>query len=219
MGSMLNGMAAHGGVVPVGVTYLVFSDYLRPTLRLAAMRSLPVQFVLSHNSIGIGRNGPTHQPVEYLASLRAIPNMLVLRPADAVEAAECWEVALSRRTGPSSLIFALQPLQPVCGGADGPNLSSRGAYIAAGLRRRRSSRHHSGNRIGGRDRPAGAHDPAGGGRADGRGLDAVMGAVRGAGPDLPPGGARLKYGPGRGRGGGAPGLGSLYRGRRRNSWA
>ena len=110
MGSMLNGMAAHGGVVPVGVTYLVFSDYMRPTLRLAAMMGLPVQFVFSHDSIGIGRNGPTHQPVEYLASLRAIPNMLVLRPADAVEAAECWEVALSRRTGPSSLIFARQPL-------------------------------------------------------------------------------------------------------------
>ena len=132
MGSMLNGMAAHGGVVPVGVTYLVFSDYMRPTLRLAAMMGLPVQFVFSHNSIGIGRNGPTHQPVEYLASLRAIPNMLVLRPADAVEAAECWELALSRRTGPSSLIFARQPLQPVRSGGAGPNLSSRGAYVVAG---------------------------------------------------------------------------------------
>jgi transketolase len=91
------------------------------------MMGLPVQFVFSHDSIGIGRNGPTHQPVEYLASLRAIPNMLVLRPADAVEAAECWQVALSRRTGPSSLIFARQPLQPVRSGEAGPNLSSRGA--------------------------------------------------------------------------------------------
>ena len=78
MGAMLNGMAAHSGVVPIGVTYLVFSDYMRPTLRLAAMMNLPVPFVFSHDSIGIGRNGPTHQPVEYLASLRAIPNMLVL---------------------------------------------------------------------------------------------------------------------------------------------
>ena len=95
MAAMLNGMAAHGGVVACGVTYLVFSDYLRPTLRLAAMMGLPVQFVFSHDFIGIGRNGPTHQPVEYLASLRAIPNMLVLRPADAVEAAECWELALA----------------------------------------------------------------------------------------------------------------------------
>lgn len=131
MGAMLNGMAAHGGVVPVGVTYLVFSDYLRPTLRLAAMMGLPVQFVFSHDSIGIGRNGPTHQPVEYLASLRAIPNMLVLRPADAVEAAECWEAALARRSGPSSLIFARQPLEPVRHDATGTNLSSRGAYVLA----------------------------------------------------------------------------------------
>lgn len=130
MGAMMNGMAAHGGVVPVGVTYLVFSDYLRPTLRLAAMMGLPVPFVFTQDSIGIGRNGPTHQPVEYLASLRAIPNMLVLRPADAVEAAECWEIALGHRTGPSSLIFSRQPLEPVRtdGGA---NRSRRGAYILA----------------------------------------------------------------------------------------
>src|SRR3954454_11365039 len=100
MGAMMNGMAAHGGVVPVGVPYLVFSDYLRPTLRLAAMMGLPVPFIFTQDSIGIGRNGPTHQPVEYLASLRAIPNMLVLRPADAVEAAECWEIVLGNRTGP-----------------------------------------------------------------------------------------------------------------------
>jgi transketolase len=130
MGAMMNGMAAHGGVVPVGVTYLVFSDYMRPTLRLAAMMGLPCQFVFSHDSIGIGRNGPTHQPVEYLASLRAIPNMLVLRPADAVEAAECWEIALNNRTGPSSLIFARQPLESVRGEA-GANLSARGAYVLA----------------------------------------------------------------------------------------
>jgi transketolase len=130
MGAMMNGMAAHGGVVPVGVTYLVFSDYMRPTLRLAAMMGLPAQFVFSHDSIGIGRNGPTHQPVEYLASLRAIPNMLVLRPADAVEAAECWEIALNNRTGPSSLIFARQPLESVRSEA-GANLSARGAYVLA----------------------------------------------------------------------------------------
>lgn len=129
MGAMQNGMAAHGGVVPVGVTYLVFSDYMRPTLRLAAMMNLPVPFVFSHDSIGIGRNGPTHQPVEYLASLRAIPNMLVLRPADAVEAAECWEIALGNRTGPSSLIFARQPLEPVRGDGVGENLSRLGAYV------------------------------------------------------------------------------------------
>jgi transketolase len=131
MGAILNGMAAHGGVVPLGVTYLVFSDYMRPTLRLAAMMGLRVAFVFSHDSIGIGRNGPTHQPVEYLASLRAIPNMLVLRPADAVEAAECWEIALDHRSGPSSLIFARQPLQPVRRAAGEENLSRRGAYVLA----------------------------------------------------------------------------------------
>ncbi|GJD63867.1 transketolase family protein [Methylobacterium frigidaeris] len=138
MGAMMNGMAAHGGVVPVGVTYLVFSDYLRPVLRLAAMMGLPVPFVFSHDSIGIGRNGPTHQPVEYLASLRAIPNMLVLRPADAVEAAECWQIALQNRTGPSSLIFARQVLPALRRDGLGENRSARGAYVleeASGPRR------------------------------------------------------------------------------------
>jgi transketolase len=131
MGAMMNGMAAHGGVIPVGVTYLVFSDYLRPVLRLAAMMKLPVPFVFTQDSIGIGRNGPTHQPVEYLASLRAIPNMLVLRPADAVEAAECWEIALANRTGPSALIFSRQPLQPVHTHAGNENPSRHGAYVLA----------------------------------------------------------------------------------------
>jgi transketolase len=131
MGAMLNGMAAHGGVVPLGVTYLVFADYMRPTLRLAAMMRLPVAFVFSHDSIGIGRNGPTHQPVEHLAALRAMPNMLVFRPADAIEAAECWETALEHRIGPSSLIFARQPLPPVRQGDTGENLSLRGAYVLA----------------------------------------------------------------------------------------
>src|SRR3954449_11078585 len=131
MGAMMNGMAAHSGVVPVGVTYLVFSDYLRPTLRLAAMMKLPVPFVFTQDSIGIGRNGPTHHPVEYLASLRAIPNMLVLRPADAVEAAECWEIALDNRDGPSSLIFSRQPLRPVRGDDQPGNRSRLGAYVLA----------------------------------------------------------------------------------------
>ncbi len=95
MGAMANGMAAHGGVIPLAVTYLAFADYERPAMRMAALMGLPVKFVFSHDSIGVGKNGPTHQPVEILASLRAMPNMLVLRPADAVEAAECWEIARS----------------------------------------------------------------------------------------------------------------------------
>ena len=123
MGAMLNGMAAHGGVVASGVTYLVFTDYMRAAMRMAAMMGLPVLFVFSHDSIGIGTNGPTHQPVEYLASFRAMPNMLVLRPADAVEAAECWEIALNNRTGPSSLMFARQPLEAVRAAGGEENLS------------------------------------------------------------------------------------------------
>ncbi len=134
MGAMANGIAAHGGLVPLAVTYLAFADYERPAMRMAALMGLPVKFVFSHDSIGIGRNGPTHQPVEILASLRAMPNMLVLRPADAVEAAECWEVALTHQTGPSTLVFARQALPHVChvrreGVA--ANLSRRGAYVLA----------------------------------------------------------------------------------------
>ena len=130
MGSMLNGMAAHGGVVPSGVTYLVFSDYERPAFRLAAMMGLPCLFAFTHDSIGIGRNGPTHQPVEYLAGLRAIPNLLVFRPADAVEAAECWELAIANRTGPSCLVFARQPQEAVRREA-GANRCAQGAYVLA----------------------------------------------------------------------------------------
>ncbi|MGY3238509.1 transketolase [Bradyrhizobium sp. USDA 4472] len=131
MGSMMNGMAAHGGIVPIGATYLAFSDYLRPAIRMAALMGVPSVFVYSHDSIGIGQNGPTHQPVEILASLRAIPNMLVMRPADAVEVAECWEMALARRDGPSSLILSRQALPPVRRGHTDENLCARGAYVLA----------------------------------------------------------------------------------------
>jgi len=131
MGAMANGMAAHGGILPLTVTYLAFSDYERPAMRMAALMNLPVKFVFSHDSIGIGRNGPTHQPVEILASLRAMPNMLVLRPADAVEAAECWEIALESRNGPAALIFARQALPIVRHEHKDENLSRRGAYVLA----------------------------------------------------------------------------------------
>jgi transketolase len=137
MGAMANGMAAHGGIIALSVTYLAFVDYQRPALRMAALMGLPVKYVFSHDSIGIGRNGPTHQPVEILASLRSIPNMLVMRPADAVEAVECWEVALQHRSGPVCLIFSRQALHPVrCEGSLKSvdqliNRSQRGAYIVA----------------------------------------------------------------------------------------
>ena len=131
MGAMANGMAAHGGIVPLAVTYLAFSDYERPAMRMAALMGLPVKFVFSHDSIGIGRNGPTHQPVEILAALRAMPNMLVLRPADAAEAAECWEVAFEHVSGPSTLVFARQALPHVRRMHTSANLSRRGAYVLA----------------------------------------------------------------------------------------
>lgn len=129
MGAMVNGMAAHGGIIPVSVTYLMFTDYMRPAMRMAALMGLPVKFVFSHDSIGIGKNGPTHQPVEVLASLRAMPNMLVMRPADSTEAVECWQVALSQQTSPVSLIFARQVLPHVRHAMSAENLCARGAYI------------------------------------------------------------------------------------------
>ncbi len=131
MGAMMNGMAAHKGVVPYGATFLVFSDYMRHSIRLSAMMSLPVIWVFSHDSIGIGRNGPTHQPVEYLASLRAMPNLAVMRPADAVEAAECWQLAVANRRSPSAIVNSRQPLPPVRTVHTDENLCARGAYVIA----------------------------------------------------------------------------------------
>jgi transketolase len=131
MGAMMNGMAAHGGVVPYGATFLVFSDYMRHAMRLSAMMSLPVIWVFSHDSIGIGRNGPTHQPVEYLASLRAMPNLAVMRPADAVEAAECWQLAVANRAAPSAIVNSRQPLPTVRTAPTDENLCARGAYVLA----------------------------------------------------------------------------------------
>jgi transketolase len=131
MGALANGMVAHGGVIPLAVTYLPFSDYERPAMRMAALMGLPTLFVFSHDSIGIGKNGPTHQPVEIIASLRAMPNMLVLRPCDAVEAAEAWEIALEHRSGPVSLVFARQSLPQLRRDSGSENRSARGAYVLA----------------------------------------------------------------------------------------
>lgn len=129
MGAMANGMAAHGGIIALSVTYLAFSDYQRPAMRMAALMGLPVKYVFSHDSIGIGKNGPTHQPVEILASLRAMPNMWVMRPADATEAVECWEAAMQHKTGPVSMVFARQTLAPVRKEFSADNLSARGGYV------------------------------------------------------------------------------------------
>ena len=110
MGAIMNGMALHGGVIPYGGTFLVFADYMRPAIRLAALMSLRVIYVFTHDSIGLGEDGPTHQPIEHLASLRVIPNVLVLRPADANEVAESWRIAIAHRTGPTALVLTRQKL-------------------------------------------------------------------------------------------------------------
>ena len=108
MAAAMNGMALHGGIVPYGGTFLVFTDYCRPSIRLSALMQQRVIYVMTHDSIGLGEDGPTHQPVEHLAALRAIPNLNVMRPADAVECAECWEIALLAKTTPSILALTRQ---------------------------------------------------------------------------------------------------------------
>ena len=128
MAAAMNGMALHGGLIPYSGTFLVFSDYCRPAIRLAALMEQRVIHVMTHDSIGLGEDGPTHQPVEHLASLRAMPNTLVLRPADAVETAECWQIALENTDGPSILVLTRQNLPTLRTEHDAANLSTRGAY-------------------------------------------------------------------------------------------
>ncbi|MDP2374651.1 transketolase [Reyranella sp.] len=131
MAAAMNGMALHGGVIPYGGTFLVFTDYCRGAIRLSALMGLRVIYVMTHDSIGLGEDGPTHQPVEHLAALRAIPNLRVLRPADAIETAECWQLALESRHAPSILALTRQNLPTVRSAGD-ENLCARGAYILAG---------------------------------------------------------------------------------------
>jgi transketolase len=127
MAAAMNGMALHGGVVPYGGTFLVFAEYCRAAIRLSALQNARVIYVMTHDSIGLGEDGPTHQPVEHLQSLRLIPNLNVYRPADAVETAECWAAALASE-GPSVLALSRQNLAPVRTEAMRENLSARGAY-------------------------------------------------------------------------------------------
>ena len=110
MGAMLNGMALHRGVIPFGGTFLIFSDYMRPPMRLAAMNGLPVIYVFTHDSIAMGEDGPTHQPVEQLLGLRSIPGMVVIRPADANETVAAWRIAIARKDGPVALVLTRQGL-------------------------------------------------------------------------------------------------------------
>ncbi len=131
MAAVMNGMALHKGLIPYGGTFLIFSDYCRPAIRLAALTGLGVIYVLTHDSIFLGEDGPTHQPVEHLAALRAMPNLYVFRPADAVETAECWALALKRRDGPSVIALTRQSVTPVCTRPSDENLCARGAYVLA----------------------------------------------------------------------------------------
>ncbi len=128
MAAAMNGIALHGGFAPYGGTFLVFSDYARGAIRLAALMGVRAVYVLTHDSIGLGEDGPTHQPVEHLASLRAMPNLNVFRPADAIETAECWELALAARKTPSVLSLSRQNL-PTLERPVAENLSARGAYV------------------------------------------------------------------------------------------
>jgi transketolase len=131
MAAAMNGLALHGGVIPYGGTFLTFTDYCRGSIRLSALMGIRVIYVMTHDSIGLGEDGPTHQPIEHLAALRAIPNLLVMRPADAIETAECWQIAIETKTHPSILALTRQNL-PTLRGAGDDNLCRRGAYILAG---------------------------------------------------------------------------------------
>ena len=131
MAAAMNGIALHRGLIPYGGTFLVFSDYLRPAMRLSALMEQRVIYVLTHDSIGLGEDGPTHQPVEHMAALRSIPHLLVFRPADAVETAECWDCALRQGRRPSVLALTRQALPPLRFQPQGDNLCARGAYEIA----------------------------------------------------------------------------------------
>jgi transketolase len=129
MAAAMNGLALHGGIVPYGGTFLVFSDYCRPSIRLSALMGQRVVYVMTHDSIGLGEDGPTHQPVEQLAALRAIPELYVMRPADSVECAECWEIALLANDTPTILALTRQGLPVLRNTPTDENLSAKGAYV------------------------------------------------------------------------------------------
>ncbi len=131
MAAAMNGIAAHGGLIPYGGTFLTFTDYARPAIRLSALMEIGVIYVMTHDSIGLGEDGPTHQPIEHLAALRAIPRLLVFRPADSIETAECWALALKHRHAPSIMALTRQALPLLRTEPQGDNRSARGAYVLA----------------------------------------------------------------------------------------
>ena len=186
MGSILNGIVLHGPTRPYGATFLVFSDYMRPPVRLAALQQLPVTYVWTHDSIGLGEDGPTHQPIEHLAALRAIPGLVVLRPGDANETAAGWRAILEQHDQPVGLALTRQNLP----GARGhPGAGRRGRAPGRLRAGRRGGRRAAGgadrHRLGAADGGRGTEDPRGRRRCNEGGLDAVRGVVRGAGRGLP----------------------------------
>ena len=214
MAAAMNGMAVHGGLIPYSGTFLAFADYSRAAIRLGALMGVRVIHVMTHDSIGLGEDGPTHQPVEHLAALRAMPNLLVFRPADAVETAECWKAALSERKSPSLMALSRQKTAAVRTARRRP-FACRAPTSCAGRGRGRQGHHlRLGNR--GRHRawpPASSAEGRGHRRAGG--LDPLLGAVRAPGRRLPRPGDRPGAGARRRRGGGAPGLGAVHRRGRR----
>ncbi len=129
MAGIMNGLALYGGLIPFGGTFLIFSDYLKPSMRLSALMKLRVIYIFSHDSIGLGEDGPTHQPIEHLEHLRAIPNLNVFRPADSNETLECWEIALKSKSNPSAIALSRQKLPYVSEHSSGENICSKGAYV------------------------------------------------------------------------------------------
>ena len=129
MAGIMNGLALYGCLIPFGGTFLIFSDYLKPSMRLSALMKLRVIYIFSHDSIGLGEDGPTPQPIEQLEHLRAIPNLNLFRPADINETLECWEIALKSKNNPSAIALSRQKLSYVSDHSSGENMCSKGAYV------------------------------------------------------------------------------------------
>jgi transketolase len=197
MAAAMNGIALHGGFIPYGGTFLVFTDYCRPAIRLSALMGKRVIYVMTHDSIGLGEDGPTHQPIEHLAALRAIPDLSVYRPADAVETAECWALALEQADRPSVIALTRQAVPALRTEDTTENLSARGAYVLSPAKGAGGAR--------------GADAARRRGRLGRGGVDAILGSVRGAARFL----SRRGFGAGhpkdRHRGGFPLRLGTLYR--------
>jgi transketolase len=210
MAAAMNGLALHGGVIPYGGTFMVFSDYSRPAIRLGALMGVRVIHVLTHDSIGLGEDGPTHQPIEHLAALRAIPNLNVFRPADTIEAMECWQIALQSKTTPSAMALSRQKTPAVRTTASSENLSARGAYeIKPASGPAKVTLFGTGTELALAVKAAETLEAEG--TADPRGLGALVRTVRPTTGRLSGLGHRPRDGPRRRRGRHPPGLGPLHR--------